>query len=151
MLPVFLRFVGGHPPTRSAPSATPWTRISFPHGPSSWALIPTRILRGLAHREIAYDIRCVCETVQTGAGEATYQEEKGLVDIVDGIYSYRTIPALIAQTLEHLPSSIHLLLGVQQINDQDNKCDVHRKHRRLPLQSYDPESDLTSTRRYNVG
>jgi hypothetical protein len=33
-------------------------------------------------------------------------------------------------------------LGVQQINDLDIKCDVHRKHRHLPLQSYDPESDF---------
>jgi hypothetical protein len=95
----------------------------------------------VAHREIAYDIRRVCETVNTGAGEATYQEE-GLVDIVDGLYSYRTIPALIAQTPDHLPSSTHLLLGVQQINALDIKCDVHRKQRCLPLQSYDPESDF---------
>jgi hypothetical protein len=37
----------------------------------------------VAHRDIAYayDIHRVAETVQTGAGEATYQEE-GLVDIV---------------------------------------------------------------------
>ena len=95
----------------------------------------------VAHRDIAYDIRPVSETVHTGAGEATYKEE-GLVDIVDGLYSYRTIPALIAETPEHLPSSTHLLLGVQQINDLDIKCDVHRKQRRLPLQSYDPDSDF---------
>ena len=36
----------------------------------------------VAHRDIAYDIRPVCETVHTGAGEATYKEE-GLVDIVE--------------------------------------------------------------------
>jgi hypothetical protein len=95
----------------------------------------------VAHREIAYHIHRVAETVQTGAGEATYQEE-GLVDIVDGLCSYRAIPALIAQTHAHLPSSTHLLLGVQQINDLDIKCDVHRKQRRLPLQSYDPDSDF---------
>jgi hypothetical protein len=95
----------------------------------------------VAHRDIVYDIRRVSEIVHIGAGEATYEEE-GLVDIVDGLYSYRTIPALIAQTPEHLPSSTHLLLRVQQINDLDIKCDVHRKQRRLPLQSYDPESDF---------
>jgi hypothetical protein len=64
----------------------------------------------VAHREIAYNIHPVTETVQTGAGEATYHEE-GLVDIVDGLYSFRTIPALIARTPEQLPSSTHLLLG----------------------------------------
>jgi hypothetical protein len=95
----------------------------------------------VAHRDIAYHIHRVTETVQTGAGEATYHEE-GLVDIVDDLYSFRTIPALIAQTPEHLPSSTHLLLGVQQINDLDIKCDVHRKQRRLPLQSYDPDADF---------
>jgi hypothetical protein len=95
----------------------------------------------VAHRDIAYGIHRIAETVQTGAGEATYQEE-GLVDIVDGLYSFRTVPALIAQTLEHLPSSTHLLLGVQQINDLDIKCDVHRKQSRLTLQSYDPDADF---------
>ena len=58
----------------------------------------------VAHRDIAYGIHRIAETVQTGVGEATYQEEE-LVDIVDGLYSFRTVPALIAQTLEHLPSS----------------------------------------------
>ena len=42
----------------------------------------------VAHRDIAYGIHRVAETVQTGAGDATYQEE-GLVDIVDGLYSFR--------------------------------------------------------------
>jgi hypothetical protein len=95
----------------------------------------------VAHREIAYDIHRVAETVQTGAGEATYHEE-GLVDIVDGLDSFRTVPVLIAQTPAHLPSSTHLLLGVQQINDLNIKCDVHRKQRRLPIQSYDLDSDF---------
>ncbi len=94
----------------------------------------------VAHRRIVYDIRRICETVQTGAGEATYQEER-LVDIVGGLYSYLPHhPGLIVQTPEHLPSSTHL--SVQQIKDLDIKCDVHRKQRRLPLQSYDPESDF---------
>jgi hypothetical protein len=95
----------------------------------------------VTHRNIAYGIHRIAEKVQTGVGEATYEEE-GLVDIVDGLYSFRTIPALIAQTLEHLLSSTHLLLGVQQINDLDIKCDVHRKQHRLPLQSYDPDADF---------
>jgi hypothetical protein len=94
-----------------------------------------------AHRDIVYDIRPIDETVQTGAGEALYTEE-GMVDIADGLYSFRTIPALVARTPEHLPSSTHLLLGVPQINDLDIKCDVHRKQRRLPLQSYDPDADF---------
>ncbi len=41
------------------------------------------------------------------------------------------------------PPLSHLLLGVQQINDLDIKCDVHRKQRRLPLQSYDPDADFS--------
>jgi hypothetical protein len=32
---------------------------------------------------------------------------------------------------------------VPQINDLDIKCDVHRKTRRLPLQSYDENSDFS--------
>jgi hypothetical protein len=59
----------------------------------------------VAHRDIAYNIHRIAETVQTGAGEATYQEE-GLVDIVDGLYSFCTVPALIAQTPNHLPPII---------------------------------------------
>ena len=88
-----------------------------------------------------YEIRPITETVYTGAGISTYQEE-GLVDIADGCYSFRTIPALVAQTPDRLPAHTHLLLGVLQINELDIKCDVHRKHRRLPLQSYDADSDF---------
>jgi hypothetical protein len=44
----------------------------------------------VTHRDIAYNIHRIAETVQTGAGEATYKEE-GLVDIVDGHYSFRTV------------------------------------------------------------
>ncbi len=64
------------------------------------------------------------------------------MDIADGCYSFRTIPALVAQTPDRLPAHTHLLLGVLQINELDIKCDVHRKHRRLPLQSYDADSDF---------
>jgi hypothetical protein len=32
--------------------------------------------------------------------------------------------------------------GIQKINDLDIKCDIHRKQRHLPLQSYDPDSDF---------
>ena len=96
----------------------------------------------IAHRDIVYNVRSITETVQTGAGNSNYTEE-GLVDIADGLYSFRTIPALVAQTPAHLPSSTHLLLGVPQINDLDIKCDVHRKQRRLPLQSYDPDADFS--------
>jgi hypothetical protein len=95
----------------------------------------------VAHRDIVYGRRSIEETVYTGAGAATYTEER-LVDIVDGLYSFRTIPALVAQTDDHLPSSTHLLLGVPQINDLDIKCDVHRKHRRPHLQSYDESFDF---------
>jgi hypothetical protein len=69
----------------------------------------------VAHRDIVYDIRPIDETMQTGAGDATYTEE-GLVDIANGLYSFRTIPALVALTPEHLPSSTHLLLGVSRCN-----------------------------------
>jgi hypothetical protein len=96
----------------------------------------------VAHRDIVYGPRPIEETVYTGAGAATYAEE-GLVDIVDGPYSFRTIPALVAQTDDHLPSSTYLLLGVPQINDLDIKCDVHRKQWRLHLQSYDEHSDFS--------
>ncbi len=96
----------------------------------------------VAHRDIVYGLRSIEETVYTGADAATYTEE-GLVDIVDGLYSFHTIPALVAQTDDHLPSSTYLLLGVPQINDLDIKCDVHRKTRRLPLQSYDETSDFS--------
>ncbi len=96
----------------------------------------------VAHRDIVYGRRPIAETVYTGAGVATYTEE-GLVDIADGFYSFRTIPALVAQTDDHLPSSTYLLLGVSQINELDVKCDVHRKARRLPLQSYDETADFS--------
>jgi hypothetical protein len=95
----------------------------------------------VAHRDIVYGRRPIEETVYTGAGAATYTEE-GLVDIADGLYSFRTIPALVAQNADHLPSSTYLLLGVPQINELDVKCDVHRKTRRLPLQSYDETADF---------
>jgi hypothetical protein len=133
---------------RGGTAANAFCTVRDPNSPDPFAA--RSIIVGLdsysdvtvAHRDIAYNIHRIAETVQTGAGEATYQEE-GLVDIVDGLYSFRTIPALIAQTPEHLPSSTHLLLGVQQINDLDIKCDVHRKQRRLPLQSYDPDADFS--------
>jgi hypothetical protein len=41
----------------------------------------------VAHRDIVYNIRRIDEMVNTGGGEATYVEE-GLVDIVDGFYSF---------------------------------------------------------------
>jgi hypothetical protein len=85
----------------------------------------------VAHRDIAYAIRPISETVHTGAGEASYSEE-GLVDIVDGPESFRTIPALIAQNPDQLPTSTHLLLGVTQINELDVKCDVHRTNEDFP-------------------
>ncbi len=95
----------------------------------------------VAHRDIVYGLRPIEETVYTGAGASTYTEE-GLVDIVDGLYSFRTIPALVARTADRLPSSTHLLLGVPQLNELDVKCDIHCKQRRLPLQSYDEQSDF---------
>ncbi len=95
----------------------------------------------VVHRDIVYGMRPIEETVYTGAGAATYTEE-GFVDIVDGLYPFRTIPALVGQTPDHLPSSTYLLLGVPQLNELDIKCDVHRKTLRLPLQSYDESSDF---------
>ncbi len=64
------------------------------------------------------------------------------MDIVESLYSFRTVPALVAQKPNHLPSGTHLLLGVPQINDLDIKCDINRKQRRLPLQSYNDDSDF---------
>ncbi len=96
----------------------------------------------MAHRNIVYNIRAIDETVHTGAGEATYKEE-GLVGIVDGLHSFRTFPALVAQSPDHLPSATHLLLGVPQINDlESNVMSIYRKHRRLPLQSDDEDADF---------
>jgi hypothetical protein len=104
----------------------------------------------VAHREIVYGIHSIDETVQTGAGDATYTEE-GLVDIADGLYSFRTIPALVAHTPEHLPSLTHLLLGVPQINELDIKCDVHRKQRRFPFNPMMPTRIMHSTPPCNTG
>jgi hypothetical protein len=59
--------------------------------------------------------------VQISAGEATHTNEDGFIDIVDGLYSIRTIPALVSRTPDQLPSATHLLLGVKQINDMDIK------------------------------
>jgi hypothetical protein len=77
------------------------------------------------------------ESVGTGAGTSEYFEE-GFIDIADGLYSFRTLPALVASSPHHLPSSCALLLGVPQLNELDIRVDVHRKQRKLPLSSYDP-------------
>jgi hypothetical protein len=64
--------------------------------------------------------------------------------MADGLYYFRTIPALVVQTTDHLPSSTYLLLGVPQINELDIKRDVHRKMRCLPpLQSYNKTAELS--------
>ncbi len=97
----------------------------------------------VAHREIVYDIRPVHEKTSTGGGSTAYYEE-GLVDIVDGPCSFRTVPALVAHDPSHLPAKCLLLLGVPQINELDIKLDTHRMSRRLPLQSYDPTVDFSA-------
>jgi hypothetical protein len=120
-----------------------------PSNPDPIAIVP--ILVGLdsysdvtvASRSIAYNIRKIEESVGTGAGLSEYHEE-GLVDISDGLYSFRTVPALVASSPHHLPSSCALLLGVPQLNELDICVDIHRKQRRLPLQSYDPEIHLSA-------
>ena len=97
----------------------------------------------VAHRDIVYNVRPIHEHLSTGGGNTQYHEE-GLVDIVDGPCSFRTIPALVACSPTHLPSKCLLLLGVPQINELDIKLDTHRVARRLPLQSYDPTIDFSA-------
>jgi hypothetical protein len=88
-------------------------------------------------------VRPIRENLSTGGGETVYYEE-GLVDVVDGPCSFRTIPALVAHDPSHLPTKCLLLLGVPQTNELDIKLDTHRLSRRLPLQSYDPAIDFSA-------
>ena len=97
----------------------------------------------VAHRDIVYNVRAIHERLSTGGGATQYFEE-GLVDLVDGPCSFRTIPALVAHHPSHLPSKCLLLLGVPQINELDIKLDTHRRSRRLPLESYDPTLDFSA-------
>jgi hypothetical protein len=97
----------------------------------------------VAHRDIVYNTRPIHENLTTGGGNTEYHEE-GLVDIVDGPCSFRTIPALVATDPIHLPSKCLLLLGVPQLNELNIKLDTHRKARRLPLESYDPAIDFSA-------
>ncbi len=82
----------------------------------------------VAHRDIVYGVRPITERLSTGGGMTQYDEE-GLVDIVDGSCSFRTIPTLVAHHPSHLPKKCMLLLGVPQINDLDIQADLHRKTR----------------------
>jgi hypothetical protein len=97
----------------------------------------------VASRDIVYNVHPVLEHLSTGGGDTEYTEE-GLVDIVDGPSSFRTIPALVASQPAHLPQKCLLLLGVPQLNELDIKVDTHRTIRRLPLQSYDPTLDFSA-------
>jgi hypothetical protein len=100
----------------------------------------------VSHRDIVYHIRPIMERLSTGGGLTQYNEE-GLVDIVDGPCSFRTIPALVAHHPSHLPKRCMILLGVPQLNDLDIKIDTHRKTRGLPLESYDPTVDFAADTR----
>jgi hypothetical protein len=97
----------------------------------------------VAHRDFVYNVRPITERVSTGGGLAQFDEE-GLVDVVDGPSSFRTIPALVAQHPSHLPKHCMLLMGVPQINEFDIQLDTHRKTRGLPLASYDPSIDFSA-------
>jgi hypothetical protein len=81
----------------------------------------------VAHRDIVYGVRPITERLSTGRGMIQYDEE-GLVDIVDGSCSFRTIPALVAHHSSHLPKKCMLLLGVPQINDLDIQVACTGKH-----------------------
>jgi hypothetical protein len=50
----------------------------------------------VAHRDFVYNLRPITERVSTGGGLAQFDEE-GLVDVVGGPSSFRTIPALVAR------------------------------------------------------
>jgi hypothetical protein len=148
---------------RPSASTTPNPRSSFrggttviatasardPSNPDPVAILP--ILVGLdsysdvtvAAPDLVYNKRKIMESVGTGAGSSEYFEE-GFIDIADGLYSFRTLPALVASSPHHLPSSCSLLLGVPQLNALDIRVDVHRKQRNLPLSSYDPEIILAA-------
>jgi hypothetical protein len=91
-------------------------------------------------------VRPITERLSTGGGLTQYYEE-GLVDIVDGPCSFRTLPALVASHPSHLPKHCMLLLGVPQLNALDIQVDTHRKTRGLPLTSYDPEIDFAADTR----
>jgi hypothetical protein len=91
----------------------------------------------VAALEFVYNKRKISESVGTGARTSEYYEEE-FIDIADGLYSFHTLPALVASSPHHLPTSCSLLLGVPQLNELDIRVDVHRKQRRLPLSSYDP-------------
>jgi hypothetical protein len=97
----------------------------------------------VAHRDIVYNVRPIYECLSTGGGITDYHEE-GLVDVVDGPCSFRTLPALVASDPTHLPTKCLLLLGVPQLNELNIKLDTHRKARRLPLESYDPSIDFSA-------
>jgi hypothetical protein len=120
-----------------------------PSNPDPVSIVP--ILVGLdsysdvtvAAPELVYNKRKIVESVGTGAGTSEYYEE-GFIDIADGLYSFRTLPALVASSPHHLPSSCALLLGVPQLNELDIRVDVHRKQRKLPLSSYDPSIILAA-------
>ncbi len=117
-----------------------------PSNPDPVAFVP--ILVGLdsysditvAAPELIYNKRKITESVSTGAGASDYFEE-GFIDIADGLYSFRTLPALVASSPHHLPSSC---VGVPQLNEVDIRVDVHRKQRKLPLSSYDPSIILAA-------
>jgi hypothetical protein len=98
----------------------------------------------VAHRDIVYNVRPITERLSTGGGLTQYNEE-GLVDIVDGHSSFRTLPALVASHPSHLPKHCMLLLGVPQLNELDIQVDTHRKTRGLQLASYDAEIDFAVT------
>ncbi len=100
----------------------------------------------VAHRSIVYDVRAISERLSTGGGPTEYTEE-GFVDLVDGPYSFRTIPALVASHFSHLPKKCMILLGVPQLNDLDIQVDLHHKTRGLPLASYDPQLDFSADTR----
>jgi hypothetical protein len=139
-----------------APTATT-TRSSFrggttviatasardPSNPDPASLVPILVGLGsysdvtVAAPELVYNKRRIVESVGTGAGTSEYFEE-GFIDIADGLYSFHTLPTLVASSPHHLPTSCALLLGVPQLNELDIRVDVHRKRRKLPLSSYDP-------------
>jgi hypothetical protein len=100
----------------------------------------------VAHRDIIYNVRPITERLSTGGGLTHYNEE-GLIDIVDGPCSFRTLPALVASHPSHLPKHCMLLLGVPQLNALDIQVDTHRKTRGLQLASYDPEIDFAADTR----
>ncbi len=82
----------------------------------------------VAHRDFVYNVRLITERVSTGGGLAQFDEE-GLVDVVDGPSSFRTIPALVAQHPSHLPTHCMLQWSWGDVTTVPTQLTAHYLYR----------------------